>query len=115
MVPFDKGTGNDVWEYLQKKTEKPKGERAFINGKESQFLPSYFEFSGACAGCGETPYARLVTQLFGDRMMISNSAGCTTVWGGSAPAVPYRKDEKGHGPAWGFSLFEDNAEYGLGM
>ncbi|WP_462414553.1 pyruvate:ferredoxin (flavodoxin) oxidoreductase [Eisenbergiella tayi] len=115
MAPFEKGTGNDVWEYLQKKTEKPKGERAFINGKESQFLPSYFEFSGACAGCGETPYARLVTQLFGDRMMISNSAGCTTVWGGSAPAVPYRKDEKGHGPAWGFSLFEDNAEYGLGM
>lgn len=63
----------------------------------------------------ETPYARLITQLYGDRMMVSNSAGCATVWGGSAPAVPYRKDEKGHGPAWGFSLFEDNAEYGLGM
>lgn len=83
--------------------------------KGSQFSPALFEFSGACAGCGETPYAKLVTQLFGDRMVISNSAGCTTVWGGSAPSIPFKKDKNGHGPAWGFSLFEDNAEYGYGM
>lgn len=101
------------WITEHKKNHFPK--KCTYSLKESQFLPSYFEFSGACAGCGETPYARLITQLFGDRMMISNSAGCATVWGGSSPAIPYKKDEKGHGPAWGFSLFEDNAEYGLGM
>lgn len=101
------------WITEHKKNHFPK--KYTYSLKESQFLPSYFEFSGACAGCGETPYARLITQLFGDRMMISNSAGCATVWGGSSPAIPYKKDEKGHGPAWGFSLFEDNAEYGLGM
>jgi pyruvate-ferredoxin/flavodoxin oxidoreductase len=83
--------------------------------KGSQFLRPYFEFPSSCAGCGETPYARLITQLFGDRMMISNSAGCTTVWGGNTPVVPFTRDEKGHGPAWGFSLFEDNGEYGYGM
>ncbi|MCM0759047.1 pyruvate:ferredoxin (flavodoxin) oxidoreductase [Sporomusa sphaeroides DSM 2875] len=83
--------------------------------KGSQFCQPLQEFSGACAGCGETPYAKLITQLFGDRMMISNAAGCSTVWGGSAPAVSYTMNDKGHGPAWGFSLFEDNAEYGYGM
>ncbi len=83
--------------------------------KGSQFLKPLLEFSGACAGCGETPYAKLVTQLFGDRMVVSNSAGCATVWGGSAPCVPYTKNSAGHGPAWGFSLFEDNAEYGFGI
>ncbi|MDR1774494.1 MAG: pyruvate:ferredoxin (flavodoxin) oxidoreductase [Clostridioides sp.] len=82
--------------------------------KGSQFLKPLIEFSGACAGCGETPYAKLVTQLFGDRMMISNAAGCSTVWGGS-PQVSYTTNEKGFGPSWGFSLFEDNAEYGFGM
>ena len=82
--------------------------------KGSQFKKPLQEFSGACAGCGETPYAKLVTQLFGNRMMISNAAGCSTVWGGS-PQVSYTTDEKGHGPSWGFSLFEDNAEYGFGM
>lgn len=81
----------------------------------SQFEKPLFEFSGACAGCGETPYAKLLTQLFGDRMMISNATGCSSIWGASAPAMPYTKNEKGHGPAWGNSLFEDNAEYGLGM
>ncbi len=105
----------ESWAWLENRLGTKTLSKERYNVKESQFLPSYFEFSGACAGCGETPYARLVTQLFGDRMMISNSAGCATVWGGSAPAVPYRKDDKGHGPAWGFSLFEDNAEYGLGM
>lgn len=103
------------WNWITEHKKNHFSKKCTYNLKESQFLPSYFEFSGACAGCGETPYARLITQLFGDRMMISNSAGCATVWGGSSPAIPYKKDEKGHGPAWGFSLFEDNAEYGLGM
>ena len=81
----------------------------------SQFETPLFEFSGACAGCGETPYAKLLTQLFGDRMMISNATGCSSIWGASAPAMPYTKNAKGQGPAWANSLFEDNAEYGLGM
>ena len=81
----------------------------------SQFEKPLFEFSGACAGCGETPYAKLITQLFGDRMMVANATGCSSIWGGSAPAMPYTKNEKGHGPAWANSLFEDNAEFGLGM
>lgn len=116
MVPLEQSNANEgpVWEWI-KDRENQVFSRDRLTVKESQFLTPYFEFSGACAGCGETPYAKLVTQLFGDRMMISNSAGCTTVWGGSAPVVPYKKDKKGHGPAWGFSLFEDNGEYGLGM
>ncbi|MBQ7197697.1 MAG: pyruvate:ferredoxin (flavodoxin) oxidoreductase [Selenomonadaceae bacterium] len=81
----------------------------------SQFEKPLFEFSGACAGCGETPYMKLLTQLFGDRMMVANATGCSSIWGASAPAMPYTKNHKGHGPAWGNSLFEDNAEYGLGM
>ena len=81
----------------------------------SQFEKPLLEFSGACAGCGETPYAKLITQLFGDRMMISNATGCSSIWGGSAPAMPYTKNEKGYGPAWANSLFEDNAEFGFGM
>ncbi|MBQ7479899.1 MAG: pyruvate:ferredoxin (flavodoxin) oxidoreductase [Selenomonadaceae bacterium] len=81
----------------------------------SQFEQPLFEFSGACAGCGETPYAKLLTQLFGDRMLIANATGCSSIWGGSAPAMPYTKNYRGHGPAWANSLFEDNAEYGLGM
>ncbi|MDY2729481.1 MAG: thiamine pyrophosphate-dependent enzyme, partial [Clostridium sp.] len=80
-----------------------------------QFEQPLLEFSGACAGCGETPYAKLVTQLFGDRMMVANATGCSSIWGGSAPSTPYTKNKKGHGPAWANSLFEDNAEYGLGM
>jgi len=83
--------------------------------KGSQFAEPLLEFSGACAGCGETPYAKLVTQLFGDRMMIANATGCSSVWGASAPSMPFTKNHRGHGPAWGNSLFEDNAEYGLGM
>ena len=81
----------------------------------SQFEQPLLEFSGACAGCGETPYAKLLTQLFGDRMMVANATGCSSIWGGSAPAMPYTKNHKGHGPAWANSLFEDNAEFGLGM
>jgi len=83
--------------------------------KGSQFQRSLFEFSGACAGCGETPYVRLATQLFGDRMQISNATGCSSIYGGSAPSMPYCINDKGQGPSWGNSLFEDNAEHGLGM
>ncbi len=83
--------------------------------KGSQFKKPLMEFSGACAGCGETPYARLMTQLFGDRMYIANATGCSSIWGGSSPASPYTVNKKGQGPAWANSLFEDNAEYGYGM
>ncbi|MBQ3462268.1 MAG: pyruvate:ferredoxin (flavodoxin) oxidoreductase, partial [Clostridia bacterium] len=83
--------------------------------KGSQFRMPYLEFSGACAGCGETPYAKLVTQLFGDRMSLANATGCSSIWGGSCPSTPYTTNSEGHGPAWANSLFEDNAEFGLGM
>jgi pyruvate-ferredoxin/flavodoxin oxidoreductase len=83
--------------------------------KGSQFLQPLFEFSGACPGCGETPYIKLITQLFGDRMMIGNATGCSSIYGGSAPVCPYTVNEDGHGPAWANSLFEDNAEFGFGM
>ncbi len=83
--------------------------------KGSQFETPLFEFSGACAGCGETPYAKLLTQLFGDRMYIANATGCSSIWGASSPATPYTTNHKGQGPAWANSLFEDNAEFGLGM
>lgn len=83
--------------------------------KGSQFQQPLLEFSGACAGCGETPYAKLVTQLFGDRMYIANATGCSSIWGASAPATPYTKNAAGKGPAWANSLFEDNAEFGYGM
>ncbi|MDD4095056.1 MAG: pyruvate:ferredoxin (flavodoxin) oxidoreductase [Oscillospiraceae bacterium] len=83
--------------------------------KGSQFETPLLEFSGACAGCGETAYAKLLTQLFGDRMQISNATGCSSIWGGSAPSMPYTTNSKGCGPAWANSLFEDNAEHGLGM
>jgi pyruvate-ferredoxin/flavodoxin oxidoreductase len=83
--------------------------------KGSQFRQPLFEFSGACPGCGETPYIKLITQLYGDRMLIANATGCSSIYGGSAPSCPYTVNEDGHGPAWANSLFEDNAEYGLGM
>jgi pyruvate-ferredoxin/flavodoxin oxidoreductase len=83
--------------------------------KGSQFKQPLLEFSGACAGCGETPYAKLVTQLFGDRMYIANATGCSSIWGNSSPSTPYTVNAKGQGPAWGNSLFEDNAEFGYGM
>lgn len=85
------------------------------NPKNSQFAQPLFEFSGACAGCGETPYIKLVTQLFGDRMVIANATGCSSIYGGSFPSTPYTKDKDGNGPAWANSLFEDNAEFGFGM
>ena len=83
--------------------------------KGSQFIQPMFEFSGACAGCGETPYVKLVTQLFGDRMIVANATGCSSIYGGSAPTCPYTVNKQGHGPAWANSLFEDNAEFGFGM
>ena len=83
--------------------------------KGSQFNKPLFEFSGACAGCGETPYVKLVTQLFGDRMIVANATGCSSIYGGSSPTCPYTKNKEGHGPAWANSLFEDNAEFGYGI
>lgn len=83
--------------------------------KTTQMIQPLFEFSGACAGCGETPYVKLLTQLFGDRMVVANATGCSSIYSGNLPTTPYTKDEKSHGPAWANSLFEDNAEFGLGM
>ena len=83
--------------------------------KGSQFKQPLLEFSGACAGCGEPPYAKLITQLFGDRMYIANATGCTSIWGNSSPSTPYTANKAGRGPAWDNSLFEDNAEFGYGM
>lgn len=83
--------------------------------KKSQFSQPLFEFSGACAGCGETPYVKVLTQLFGDRMIVANATGCSSIYGGSSPTCPYTKNKEGHGPAWANSLFEDNAEFGFGM
>ncbi|MGI6046418.1 MAG: pyruvate:ferredoxin (flavodoxin) oxidoreductase [Petrimonas sp.] len=86
-----------------------------LNVKNSQFATPLFEFSGACSGCGETPYIKLITQLYGDRMMIANATGCSSIYGASAPATPYTTNEEGKGPAWANSLFEDNAEFGFGF
>ncbi|NLP28277.1 MAG: pyruvate:ferredoxin (flavodoxin) oxidoreductase [Clostridia bacterium] len=102
------------WEYAMTLSVKENPMKADTL-KGSQFQQPLLEFSGACAGCGETPYAKLVTQLFGDRMMIANATGCTSIWGASAPSIPYTVNAQGRGPAWANSLFEDNAEFGLGM
>jgi pyruvate-ferredoxin/flavodoxin oxidoreductase len=102
------------WDYAMKLSvkENPANSETV---KGSQFEQPLLEFSGACMGCGETPYTKLITQLFGDRMYIANATGCSSIWGGSAPSTPYTTNAKGHGPAWANSLFEDNAEYGYGM
>ena len=107
----------EVFTYGQKLPEKPEVNEKFkeTTVKGSQFKQPLLEFSGACAGCGEPPYAKLVTQLFGDRMYIANATGCSSIWGGSAPSTPYTVNKQGKGPAWANSLFEDNAEYGYGM
>ena len=106
-----------LFDYALTVSEKPEVAEKFkfSTVKGSQFKQPLLEFSGACAGCGETPYAKLVTQLFGDRMFIANATGCSSIWGASAPATPYTRNKKGYGPAWQNSLFEDNAEFGLGM
>ena len=105
------------FDYAVKTSDKPEVLEKFkpTTVKGSQFKQPLLEFSGACAGCGETPYAKLATQLFGDRMYIANATGCSSIWGGSEPSTPYTTNKAGRGPAWGNSLFEDNAEYGLGM
>ena len=102
------------WEYATNVSPKQNPMNK-LTVKGSQFEKPLLEFSGACAGCGETPYAKLVTQLFGDRMMVANATGCSSIWGGSAPSIPYTINHQGQGPAWANSLFEDNAEFGLGM
>lgn len=102
------------WNYTLKLPKTKSPFNAF-SVKGSQFLDPYFEFSGACAGCGETPYIRLVTQFFGKNMIVANATGCSSIYGGSYPSCPYSVDKQGHGPAWANSLFEDNAEFGLGM
>ena len=104
-----------AWDYSQKEVAPKANQLNKKTMKGIQFEQPLLEFSGACAGCGETPYAKLVTQLVGDRMMIANATGCTSIWGASAPSMPYTKNCQGHGPSWANSLFEDNAEYGLGM
>ena len=103
------------WDYAMTIPTKQNEIEIDKNIKNSQFAQPMLEFSGACAGCGETPYIKLITQLFGDRMMVANATGCTSIWGGSAPSMPYTKNAEGKGPAWANSLFEDNAEFGLGM
>ena len=116
MTPFEEEYEEQSknWEYAM--TVEPKTDMMDkFSIKGSQFQEPLLQFSGACAGCGETPYAKLVTQLFGDRMMIANATGCSSIWGGSAPSTPYCKNHEGKGPSWANSLFEDNAEYGFGM
>jgi pyruvate-ferredoxin/flavodoxin oxidoreductase len=115
MKPIDTQMNQAVnWEYATKLSVKETPFNKY-SVKGSQFNMPYLEFSGACPGCGETPYMKLITQLFGDRMMVANATGCSSIWGGSAPATPYCMDCNGNGPAWANSLFEDNAEFGFGM
>ena len=118
MQPLEtQETSQAIFDYGTKLPSKPEVLEKFkeTTVKGSQFKQPLLEFSGACAGCGETPYAKLVTQLYGDRMYIANATGCSSIWGGSSPSTPYTVNEKGEGPAWANSLFEDNAEYGYGM
>jgi len=118
MQPLDtQRKEQDFFDYGLSLEEKPEVAAKFkdITVKGSQFKQPLLEFSGACAGCGETPYAKLVTQLFGERMYIANATGCSSIWGGSMPSTPYTVNKQGRGPAWSNSLFEDNAEYGYGM
>ncbi|MGN8758911.1 pyruvate:ferredoxin (flavodoxin) oxidoreductase [Acidaminococcus fermentans] len=116
MKPFATQEGRaPIWDYVVNKVAPKANPMTTATVKGSQFEQPLLEFSGACAGCGETPYAKLVTQLVGDRMMIANATGCSSIWAAAAPSMPYTTNHKGHGPAWANSLFEDNAEYGLGM
>ncbi len=118
MKPFSTQVESQkAFDYAQTLSVKPEVSEKFKEDtvKGSQFKKPLLEFSGACGGCGETPYAKLATQLFGDRMYIANATGCSSIWGASAPAVPYTVNRNGYGPAWQNSLFEDNAEFGYGM
>ena len=109
---YEKECKND--EFIEK-LPKLKNDLSKFTIAGSQFEPTYFEFSGACAGCGETPYIKLLTQLFGDKLIIANATGCSSIYGGSYPTCPYTKNDKGQGPVFANSLFEDNAEFGLGL
>ncbi|MCI2160248.1 MAG: pyruvate:ferredoxin (flavodoxin) oxidoreductase, partial [Olsenella sp.] len=116
MVPQEAETDQaEVWDYAVNKVTEKSELAGDSNVKASQFHKPLLEFSGSCAGCAETSYARLVTQLFGDRMFISNATGCSSIWGNPAATCPYTTNAEGHGPAWNNSLFEDNAEHGFGM
>ena len=116
MVPRESQEDQQkVFDYCVAKVTEKKEVATDANVISSQYKKPYLEFSGSCAGCAETAYARLITQLFGDRMYISNATGCSSIWGGPAATSPYTTDANGHGPAWANSLFEDNAEHGLGM
>jgi pyruvate-ferredoxin/flavodoxin oxidoreductase len=113
-APPEMQAQNKNWDFAATLSEKPdKAPRNTVKG--SQLVRPLMEFNGACPGCGETPYIRLLTQLFGDRMMIANATGCSSIWGASAPSMAYAANAAGRGPAWASSLFEDNAEYGFGM
>jgi pyruvate-ferredoxin/flavodoxin oxidoreductase len=115
MVPFAEAEDQaSAWDYVIALPHKENPENKYTV-KGSQFEQPLLEFSGSCAGCAETAYARVITQLFGDSMYIANATGCSSIWGGSAPSTPYTTNHEGHGPAWCNSLFEDNAEFGLGM
>lgn len=117
MVPITTQYDNQKnWDYMvQHVSSKAHLVDTKLNVKNSQFAKPLFEFSGACSGCGETPYIKLITQLYGDRMMIANATGCSSIYGASAPSTPYTKNEEGKGPSWANSLFEDNAEFGFGF
>jgi pyruvate-ferredoxin/flavodoxin oxidoreductase len=116
MVPMESQLDQqEVFNYMVEKVAEKKDMFVADNVKYSQFAQPYLEFSGSCAGCAETSYARVVTQLFGDHMLISNATGCSSIWGGPAATSPYTVNKEGKGPAWANSLFEDNAEHGLGM
>lgn len=116
MQPLESQLGQaENWEYAVETVTVKKDAVSDKTVKASQFPKPYFEFSGACAGCGETPYIKLVTQLFGDHMYITNASGCSSAYGGSTPSSPYCTDCNGHGPAWEHSLFEDNAEFAYGF
>jgi len=107
--------GIENWDYFLELSEYDRSKLDHSKVKESQFLQPLFEFSGACPGCGETPYIKLATQLFGDRMIVANATGCSSIYGGNLPTTPWAKNHEGRGPAWSNSLFEDNAEFGLGF
>src|SRR5262249_33660110 len=113
-MPPLRATERDNYEYFLRLPSPPRA-RVKLDVKGSQFLDPLFEYSGACAGCGETPYVKLLTQLFGDRALIANATGCSSIYGGNLPTTPYTTNRDGRGPAWSNSLFEDNAEFGLGF
>lgn len=118
MMPLEKAQDQQkIFDYLESLPKKEIGSKLFrpTSVKGSQFKKPLLEFPGCCPGCGETPYAKLLTQLFGDRMYIANATGCSSIWGNSTPSMPYTTDARGHGPAWSNSLFEDAAEFGYGM